>query len=128
MKLYKRQIKPMRHDLYSAMGFTNYPTSIVDKWFDESEEGHLREKYSHCLSDTERLEFKERYIPWIDDIEQAIDVAEEEVKDECCTKEEYSAINYFVYVLKKFLKLEGNMSEEIKNAYRPTEKIKEEIK
>ena len=63
MKLYKRQVKPMRHNLYCAMGVHDYRVPIIDEWFDESEEDMLRNKYEHSFSDPfDKLEFDERYV------------------------------------------------------------------
>ena len=62
-KIYKRQIKPIRHNTYFAMGVGDYRVPIVDQWFDESEENKLKDKYENSFDDPfDKLEFDERYV------------------------------------------------------------------
>lgn len=66
MNLYKRQIKPMRHDGYCAMGIHPTNTPLEDIWYDESKEDELKEKYEKSFKDpSASLVFEERYIKYI---------------------------------------------------------------
>lgn len=66
MNLYKRQIKPMRHNGYCAMGISSVDTPLEDVWYDETEEEKLKEKYEKSFKDPfDSLVFEERYIEYI---------------------------------------------------------------
>lgn len=41
MNLYKRQIKPIRHNGYCAMGISPVDIPLEDIWYDESKEDKL---------------------------------------------------------------------------------------
>ena len=65
MKLYKRQIKPIRHNCYCAMGIHPTDTPLEDVWYDETEEDKLRAKYEKSFKDPfDSLVFEERYIKY----------------------------------------------------------------
>ena len=69
MNLYKRQIKPVKHNAYCAMGVYPTNTPLEDAWYDESEEVALRNKYENSFKDYfDSLVFAERYIK-IDDVQ-----------------------------------------------------------
>ena len=60
-KLYRREIRPVIHNCYCAMGV--HPTDrIIDEWFPESEENALREKYGNLSDPYDSLIFEERYV------------------------------------------------------------------
>ena len=63
MNLYKRQIKPIRHNGYCAMGISSTDTPLEDVWYDESKENELKEKYEKSFKDPfDSLVFEERYV------------------------------------------------------------------
>lgn len=64
--LYKRLIKPIRHNCFCQIGFSPTDTPLEDNWYDESEEDMLREKYKKFEDPYDSLIFEERYIKIID--------------------------------------------------------------
>lgn len=61
IKLYRREIRPIAHNCYCAMGIHPTDTILDENWYPESEETMLRDKY--VFTDPyDSLEFQERYV------------------------------------------------------------------